>query len=192
MIAALKPYPEQRAIFGDLPETELRALAESMRRHGLRHPVEILPDGTIIAGHQRVRAASEHLGWTQIEVIVRHDLAAQGDAAVRLLVLADNLDRRQLDPIARARALKAQADLLRVKFRSAGTGCQEFRAWLAERLGGRLSGRQLDRYLRLLETTIEVQQAVSSRQLTMDAALRIAGLAGSVQQEVVRRIQHRH
>ena len=67
-------------MFGDLGAAELAALAEDMETHGLRHPVEVLPDGTIVAGYQRVRAA-RRLGWREIDAVVRLDLAALGDAA---------------------------------------------------------------------------------------------------------------
>ena len=35
------------------------------------NPLQVLPDGTIISGHQRVRAA-KLLGWSHIEAVVRH------------------------------------------------------------------------------------------------------------------------
>jgi ParB-like chromosome segregation protein Spo0J len=58
-ISRLKARPQQAAIFGDVSAAELDALAADMTEHGQRDPVEILPDGTIAAGHQRVRAAKK-------------------------------------------------------------------------------------------------------------------------------------
>jgi ParB-like chromosome segregation protein Spo0J len=98
----LHEHLRQAAMFGDLPEEEIRALAEDMARNGQRQPVEIRPDGTIIAGHQRVLAA-KLLGWTEIDVIVRYDLEEQGDAAVEAYFVGDNLFRRQLSPLATSR-----------------------------------------------------------------------------------------
>src|ERR1700677_2926106 len=80
-ICKLKDHPSQHTIFGDLTNEELETLAENMKKHGLHDPVEILSDGTIIAGHQRVRAAKT-LGWTEIDVVVRDDLEEAGPAAV--------------------------------------------------------------------------------------------------------------
>src|SRR5437763_1950535 len=104
-ITKLKEHPLQEAVFGDISEEELAALAENMQEHGLREPVEILPDGTIIVGHQRVRAARK-LGWKEIDVVVRHDLAAAGPAAVETHFIESNLIRRQLGTLARARCLR--------------------------------------------------------------------------------------
>ena len=80
-ISKLTVYCLQEAMFGDLPKEELAALAADMEKNGLRDPIEILPDGTIITGHHRVDAA-KLLGWAEIDVIVRDDLAAARCPAV--------------------------------------------------------------------------------------------------------------
>lgn len=72
-IHKLKSHPRQNDVFDDLPPSEYAALLGSMQRSGQDHPIHMLPDGTILAGHQRVRAARE-LGWSHIAAIVRHDL----------------------------------------------------------------------------------------------------------------------
>src|SRR5215510_2358776 len=79
-ISRLKNHPLQKTMFGDLPDAELRALAEDMRANKQKDPVEILPDGTVLAGHQRIRAA-RLLGWAEVDVVIRHDLAEAGAAA---------------------------------------------------------------------------------------------------------------
>src|SRR4051812_4245105 len=76
----LAAHPRQE-IFDDLPEPEFQILVESVRHGGIEVPLEILPDGTIICGHQRSRAAKV-VGLTEVPVIVRDDLAAKGDGAV--------------------------------------------------------------------------------------------------------------
>lgn len=43
---------------------QLECLKESLRKWGFRSPINITKDGTIIGGHQRVRAARE-LGWRE-------------------------------------------------------------------------------------------------------------------------------
>jgi hypothetical protein len=53
-----------------------------LNHHDFQHLVEILPDGVIISGHLRVRAA-EPLGWTEIDVMVRTDLAEVGQPSSR-------------------------------------------------------------------------------------------------------------
>ena len=46
---------------------DIKSLAESMKRHGLLHPVVVKQDGTLIAGHRRIEAA-KLLGWQEIAV----------------------------------------------------------------------------------------------------------------------------
>src|SRR5688500_5584273 len=56
-LRSLRPHRQQEVWFTALSEPELEALAASMQHDGLQHPVHVLPDGTILAGHQRVAAA---------------------------------------------------------------------------------------------------------------------------------------
>jgi ParB family chromosome partitioning protein len=55
-ISKLRPHPRQAECFSNLSDVELKELAASMRRWGLLQPIHILPDGTIIGGHQRYRS----------------------------------------------------------------------------------------------------------------------------------------
>lgn len=60
---------------------DLRALADSIERHGLLHPVVVLADGTLVAGHRRFEAV-KLLGWTEVPttvVSVADLLAAERD-----------------------------------------------------------------------------------------------------------------
>ena len=61
----LKEHPRQIEMFGNLSDSELQALAEDMKTNGQQEPLEICPDGTVISGHQRWRAAII-LGWVEI------------------------------------------------------------------------------------------------------------------------------
>ena len=48
---------------------DLQSLADSMRQHGLLHPVVVMKDGLLVAGHRRIEAA-RLLGWKDIPVTV--------------------------------------------------------------------------------------------------------------------------
>lgn len=48
---------------------DLSTLAESIKRHGLLHPVVVKPDGSLVAGHRRIEAV-RLLGWDDIPVTV--------------------------------------------------------------------------------------------------------------------------
>ena len=65
----------QRDLFDDLCDQEFADFVASMVP-GQQLPIEIRPDGEIIDGHQRVRAA-QHLGRTHIYVVIRADLVAR-------------------------------------------------------------------------------------------------------------------
>lgn len=186
-IARLKDHPQQAAMFGDVSEGELDALAADIRAHGLRHPVEVLPDGTVVGGHQRVRAAKK-LGWKEIAVVVRRDLAAAGESAVEAHFIGDNFHRRQLTPLARARCLKRLMELEQGKpsgrFGFAKT--EELKARIGERMG--VSLRSVNRYLLVLATPPEVQACFDAGGLSLVAAGKVALLPKSVQAEVARRI----
>jgi N6-adenosine-specific RNA methylase IME4 len=93
-----------RRDMGDIP-----ALAASMADVGLLHPVVVRPDGTLIAGERRLRAA-QLLGWTKIpatvvdlDAVVRGELA---ENAHRKDFLPSEIEaiRRALEPIEKAAA----------------------------------------------------------------------------------------
>jgi ParB/RepB/Spo0J family partition protein len=187
-ISKLKDHPRQAEMFGDIDAEELAALAQNMDKRGLRDPVEITPDGTVIAGHQRVRAA-KLLGWKEIDVVVRDDLAQQGEGAVEERFIEDNFVRRQLSPLARAKCilrlmeLEEGRDVSRFGF----SRKEKLKAKIAQRMG--LSARSVSRYLLLLEAPLAVQKAFDRGAITLIVAGRVALLPKRVQAEVGRRIE---
>ena len=135
-IAKLKDHPRQAEMFGDVGDGELKALAENMDKRGQRDPVHIAPDGTVIAGHQRVRAA-KLLGWKEIDVVVRHDLAAGGASAIEEHFIEDNFVRRHLPPLVRAKCIKRLMELEegRDVARFGFTKKEELKTRIAARMG---------------------------------------------------------
>lgn len=187
-ISKLRDHPRQAEMFGDASEEELTALADNMKSRGQRDPVHVTPDGTVVAGHQRVRAA-KRLGWADIAVVVRHDLAAGGEAAVEEHFIEDNFVRRQLSPLARARCLKRLMELEEgwEVARFGFTKREELKARLAARMG--LSARSVSRYLLLLDAPPVVQAAFDRGQLTLTAAGRAALLTKAARADLTRRIE---
>jgi ParB/RepB/Spo0J family partition protein len=187
-LAKLMPHPKQCQLFGHMPEHEIQELADDLRRNGQLQPLEILPDGTIVAGHRRTEAA-KLLGWDQVDVWVRHDLADDPVAVERRLI-EDNLHRRQLGPMGKARCY------LRLKELEGGDrgGRLPDHEWkdLRDRLGKRLggSGRNLDRYLRILNCTPqEVQDAVEAGRLPLTLAYQVVGLKVPQKELIARQIR---
>lgn len=111
-IADLKQHPRQRANFSRQPDARIKELADDLVHRGQQYPIEILPDLTVLCGHQRIRAAI-HLGWTEIKAIVRHDLAGKDDATIEEHMIQDNLQRRQLGPLEVAHCYRRLQELAR-------------------------------------------------------------------------------
>jgi len=182
----LRPHPLQAKMFPDLSDPELEALSADMQRNDLQHPIEITSDGTIIAGHQRVRAARK-LGWKEIDVIVRTDLEGQGSDAIERRLIEDNLNRRQLSGLAKARCIKALHDLIETELDSTNWQPRgELKEIIAKRLS--LSSREVSRYLLVLETPIAVQNAFDEKKLSLVKAGQVAGLSKEQQDEIAIRI----
>ncbi len=100
-LAKLKPHPKQPGLFQDLNDADFQRLIKSLEADGQREPIEILPDGTIISGHQRVNAARQ-LEWNQINAIVRGDLSHKPDEVEKRLIEV-NRQRRQLSSLDQVR-----------------------------------------------------------------------------------------
>ena len=184
----LKEHPQQATMFGDIDESELDALTENMEKQGLRIPIEILPDGTIITGHQRVRAA-KRLNWKEIAAVVRHDLAAQGEAAVETHFVEDNFERRQLSPLARAKCIRRLMELEVGKndFSYDVKNKEALKSRVAKRM--KLSLRSVNRYLLLLDTPHVIQEAFERGELPLTLAGKVALLPKYTQKELTQRIE---
>ena len=82
-VADLVPYARNSRTHS---ESQIAALAASMREFGFTNPVLVRDDGTIMAGHGRVMAA-QYLGMEHVPCI---SLGHLSDAQARAYVLADN------------------------------------------------------------------------------------------------------
>jgi ParB family chromosome partitioning protein len=105
-VTDLRPHPKQAKYFRDMPLSQLADLADNIEKNGLESPIEISPKGRIISGHQRYRAVVR-LGWDEVPVIIRYDLAAQGKKAIEQRLVEANLHRRHLNDLEMARMCKA-------------------------------------------------------------------------------------
>jgi ParB/RepB/Spo0J family partition protein len=90
---------------------DVDTLAASMREIGLLHPIVVRPDGMLIAGERRLRAARQ-LGWKEIPAtVVDLDAVVKGEFAENLhrkdFTLSEAVAiKRALEPIERAAAKK--------------------------------------------------------------------------------------
>jgi len=183
----LNPHARQAELFPLRSDAQLAELAADMDRRGLQHPIEILPDGTIIAGHERVRAA-RLLGWVEIDCIVRHDLAAQGDVAIEQHLIGDNLHNKPFSKLTVARCARRLKELFLSDKSNASFDdeCAAERS-MREKIGRilNLSGRHVDRLLLVAEAPIEVQRAYEAGQITMQQAGKPAIVHEELREKVV-------
>lgn len=96
----LKPHPKNDEYYSPLPKEKYEEIKRSIAYNGIRDPIKVLPDYTVIAGHQRLKIALE-LGLKSVPVEV---LDVSPEEAEYLLI-ADNEERRQMDedPIRKAK-----------------------------------------------------------------------------------------
>lgn len=178
-VANLKPHPRQAEIFGDVSDSDVRQLADDIDENGLEYPPEILPDGKIICGHRRCRAV-QLLGWDEVDVYVRHDLAAAGEAAVEAWLIKDNYLRRQLSPLQRAKCAAQLAG--QIGGSASSRNYQRICKAVAEQLG--VSAKTADRLLKIAQAPAEVQQAYDGGHISQVLASRVAGMSAERQAEI--------
>ena len=133
-------------------EGGLAELAESIRRHGVLHPVLVRPrDGgyELIAGERRLLACRQ-AGMTEIPVLVRD----WDDRTTMEVALVENLQRSDLNPMEEAEAFHRLIEEF---------GWTQDEA--AERVGK--SRSHVANYLRLLQLEPGVRELVEGERLTM-------------------------
>jgi len=150
----IRPNPHQpRKTFDAESLDELR---QSIQNHGVLQPVVVrsAPAGfELISGERRVRAA-RLAGLRTIPAVVRHDV---GDEAMLELALVENVQRKDLDPLERARG-----------YREMMTALDLTQDQVAQRVG--LKRSTVANHIRLLELPETVQQAVAQGSLSMGHA----------------------
>jgi len=99
-VAQIAPGDNDRE---DFDPVALRELADSIAQHGLAQPITVRPVGArcfqIVAGERRWRAV-QLLDWKTIPALVR----ALDDEAASAIMLLENIQRAELNPMEEARA----------------------------------------------------------------------------------------
>ena len=121
-VGSISPAPEGQAR-QDFNDERLKALAESLKRSGVREPIIVTPHGAepgrfqIVAGERRWRAA-QLAGLTEIPCIVDPRLVERRD---KLLAQAEeNLHRENLNPVEEAAVLAQLMEARGIDVRQAG------------------------------------------------------------------------
>jgi ParB family chromosome partitioning protein len=172
---AVEPNPEQPRRGFD-PEG-LATLAESIRTHGLLHPIVVEragPDGyRLVAGERRLRAARQ-AGVPTIPAILRP--ATESARQALELALVENLQRAQLSPLEEAAAYARLADTFGLSHEAIGL-----------RMGRSRSA--VSNTVRLLSLTAAVQEAVAEGRLSAGHARALLPLPAPDQERIARQIE---
>lgn len=189
----LKVHPKNQEYYSDLPEEKYQEVKKSIETHGIRDPLKILPDYTIVAGHQRLRIAQE-LKIEKVPVIVLDITPEEAE----YLLIADNEERRQDDddPVKKAKRAKFLKEYWGVRNGSAnpkgtvilrqGQNVPDDKKTLldiAEAVGE--DKRNLSRILKLNDLIPSLQKLVSSNKLSQTAAYSLAFLTTKEQESLL-------
>jgi len=182
----LKPHPKNNEYYNDLSQEKYEEIKRSIAFHGIRDPLKVLPDYTIISGHQRYRIALE-LGLEKVPIEIK-DISPE---EAEYLLIAENEERRQSDddPMKKARRAAFLKEYWGVrqgpKFRQNG----EIKTAkdIAEVVG--VDVTHLNRLLKLNDLIPEFQAMVSSGKLGTSAAEQVAYLSPEAQAEIYRQIK---
>ncbi|MBV8195031.1 MAG: ParB/RepB/Spo0J family partition protein [Candidatus Dormibacteraeota bacterium] len=169
---SVAPNPEQPR--HDFDEESLDALGESIRLHGLLHPIVVQRDGAgygLVAGERRLRAA-QRAGVASIPAIVRP--AAESARHSLEMALTENLLRTDLNPMEEAAAYARLTDAFGLSHEA-----------IALRLGR--SRPSITNAIRLLALPASVQEAVADGRLSAGHARAILALPGEQRQEALAR-----
>lgn len=151
-------------------EAGLRSLGDSMRSLGQLQPVGARPDGTLLWGERRFRAA-QLVGLTELSVVITD--RAMSETEVRLVQLAENVHRVDLGDGEKWRACE---ELLRL---NPGWGNKELAAHL------HLSESTVTKYLAPSRCIPQVQEAFDAGKLGVTACYEISRAAPEQQAEML-------
>lgn len=161
----IRPNPNQpRTVFDPGPLEELR---DSIRNHGVLQPVVVRRTARgyeLIAGERRWRGA-RLAGLERIPAMIKDDI---NDDEMLELALVENVQRRDLDAMEKARGYQGMIDALGLT--------QE---QVAQRVG--LKRSSVANHLRLLELPERAQAAIREGLISMGHARALLGLADEAQ-----------
>jgi ParB family transcriptional regulator, chromosome partitioning protein len=170
--ALVEPNPEQPR--RDFDAAALVALGESIRTHGLLHPIVVEgagPPYRLVAGERRLRAV-RLAGLPLIQAIVRP--AAESARQSLETALTENLARADLTPMEEAAAYSRMADTFGMSHEA-----------IALRLGR--SRPAISNTIRLLALPAPIQRAVAQGTLSAGHARALLGLSDDERQELMAR-----
>ena len=143
-------------------EKSLQELAASIKEHGILEPLVVRQANgayQLVAGERRLRAA-KLAGFEKVPVVVK-DLS---DDQVKELMLIENLQREDLNPLEEAQAIKELLENSGLTQKELGKRLGKSQAWIANRL-------------RLLQAPVELKDLVISRKISAKHVISLLPIA---------------
>ena len=189
----LIPAPEEWNFFPKASDDKIREISESIRHYGLFHNITVWAqeDGKymILGGHTRVacfdflaspESGEEDTGkWTKIPALVYEKNQISATDAQRIVIVS-NTDQREISVAVRS---KAYMNLFQLEREKAFYGSR-FDPLLSAAAQVKTSKTVFFRYLSLLKLIPELQEEVSSNNMTLMAGYHISFLPQHLQQYI--------
>ena len=164
LISMIVPNPQQPR--EQMAEESLLELADSIREHGILQPLVVSHDAitgmyTLVAGERRLRAA-KIAGLEKVPVIIR--TVSEQQRLTQALI--ENIQRADLSPLETARGFRRLADEFNLTHEA-----------IAAQVGK--SRVTVTNLLRLLNLSVEVQNALAEERISEGHARALLGLPGA-------------
>ena len=180
-IAKIRPFKDHP--FKVLDDEKMQDLMESIRINGILSPVLVRPIANdayeMVSGHRRMHAAMM-LGMDTVPAIIRE---MTDDEAVVKMVDA-NIQREELLPSEKAFAYKMKMDAMRRQGERQDLTSRQFVEKLSsDELGETVgvSGRQIQRFIRLTELIPELLDYVDQKRIQFTVAVEISYIDSEIQ-----------
>ena len=203
-------HPFRNHPFKVLDDDRMKDLVQSIKDNGILNPVLVRPDEQdgfeMISGHRRMHAA-KLAGLTTVPAIIKE---MTDDEAV-IAMVDSNMQREEILPSERAFSLKMKMDAMRrqgkrtdlsqdaasesmkrMTEKTSGTEFQKLEdSWSREEVGQQagISGRQVQKYLRLTELTEDLLNLVDQKKLSIVLAVEISRFGNELQRSLYSYIQ---
>ena len=180
-IVKIRPFKDHP--FKVVDDEKMQDLVESIRTNGILSPVLVRPVGNdvyeMVSGHRRMHAAVI-LGMDRVPAIIRE---MSDDEAIVKMVDA-NIQREELLPTEKAFAYRMKMEAMRRQgIRQDLTSRQFVEKLSSDELGESvgMSGRQIQRFIRLTELIPELLDYVDQKRIQFTVAVEISYIDREIQ-----------
>lgn len=188
-LSKLRNADEKWNFFRPLGRDKMDELMSSILYNGLIHPIVVsqnIDTYVILSGHNRVRAYKELFDKTKdskfLTILCQVRTGVSDDEA-RELIIDSNWVQRTLTPSERTKSIYHKYILIGRKKRSEnGTEHKRNYDIIADKYN--LSGKQIQRYIKLNELTDNFLSLLDDGKLSLRAGVKIAGFSKELQQYI--------